>query len=325
MSLDLDPTELDSAVAIAEEAGLVYVSDADPGIRRRRCGTGYAYRTPDGTAVSGRERERIMALAIPPAWRDVWICPDRHGHLQATGRDAKGRKQYRYHDRWRKVRDADKFSKLLEFGAQLDVLRKQVEADLAGTAPTRSRILALVIQLLDETLIRVGNEEYAALNESFGLTTLRNQHAAVDGADLMLRFVGKSGVEHDVRLHDRKLAGLVRRCHELGGHELFSYRDGDEVRSISSTDVNDWLHRLVGPDTTAKTFRTWGASAVVVESLSVIATSAIRSSPPSTSPPTGCATPERCVASPMCIPPCSTPTARVPWPRTGFTVAAAPD
>jgi DNA topoisomerase I len=267
VSLDLDPAEIDNAVAIAEEAGLVYVSDAEPGIRRRRCGSGYAYRAPDGTPVSSRDRDRISALAIPPAWRDVWICPARHGHLQATGRDAKGRKQYRYHDRWREVRDADKFSKLLDFGGQLDGLRKQVEADLAGTAPTKSRILALVIQLLDETLIRVGNEEYAAVNESFGLTTLRNKHAAVDGADLMLRFVGKSGVEHDVRLHDRKLASLVRRCHELGGHELFSYRDGDEVRSISSTDVNDWLHTFVGPETTAKTFRTWGASAVVVEQL----------------------------------------------------------
>ncbi len=264
---DPDPAEIDGAVAIAQEAGLVYVSDAEPGIRRRRCGSGYAYRAPDGAPVSSPVRDRISALAIPPAWRDVWICPVTRGHLQATGRDAKGRKQYRYHDRWREVRDADKFSKLLDFGDHLDALRKKVEADLAGTAPTKTRILALVIQLLDETLIRVGNEEYAAVNESFGLTTLRNKHAAVDGADLMLRFVGKSGVEHDVHLHDRKLASLVKRCHELGGHELFSYRDGDEVHSISSTDVNEWLHTVVGPDTSAKTFRTWGASALVVEHL----------------------------------------------------------
>lgn len=270
MSLDLDPADIDNAVAIVEEAGLVYVSDAEPGVRRRRCGSGYAYRAPDGTPVSTRDRDRISALAIPPAWRDVWICPVRQGHLQATGRDAKGRKQYRYHARWREVRDADKFSKLLDFGGRLDALRKQVEGDLAGTAPTKSRILALVIQLLDETLIRVGNEEYAAVNDSFGLTTLRNKHAAVDGGDLMLRFVGKSGVEHDVRLHDRRLANLVRRCHELGGQQLFSYCEGDEVRSISSTDVNEWLHAFVGPDTTAKTFRTWGASAVVVEHLASV-------------------------------------------------------
>ena len=267
MSLDLGPAEIDSAVAIAEEAGLVYVSDAEPGVRRRRCGSGYAYRGPDGMSVSTGDRDRISALAIPPAWREVWICPLRQGHLQATGRDARGRKQYRYHDRWREVRDADKFSKLHEFGTRLDTAREQVDADLAGTAPTRCRILALVIHLLDETLIRVGNEEYAAVNESFGLTTLRNKHAAVDGADLKLRFVGKSGVEHDVRLHDRKLASLVKRCHELGGQELFSYRDGAEVGSISSTDVNEWLHAVVGPDTSAKTFRTWGASAVVVEQL----------------------------------------------------------
>ncbi len=268
MSLTLESTEIDTAVAIAEEAGLVYVSDASPGVRRRRCGSGFAYRTPDGDAVSGRDRDRISALAIPPAWRDVWICPLRQGHLQATGRDAKGRKQYRYHDRWRQVRDADKFSKLHDFGSRLDALRKRVDADLVGTAPTRSRILALVVRLLDDTLIRVGNEEYAADNDSFGLTTLRNKHAAVDGAEVMLRFVGKAGVEHDLRMHDRKLAALVKRCHELGGQELFSYREGDDVASISSTDVNEWLHAVVGPDTSAKTFRTWGASAVVVEQLS---------------------------------------------------------
>jgi DNA topoisomerase I len=263
----VEAPEADNAVAIAEEAGLVYVSDAEPGIRRRRCGSGFTYNGPDGDTVSPRERERVSALAIPPAWRDVWICPRRDGHLQATGRDAKGRKQYRYHDRWREVRDADKFSKLLEFGNQLDPVRRQVEADLTGTAPTKARILALVIHLLDDTLIRVGNEEYAAENESFGLTTLRNNHAAVAGADVTLRFVGKAGVEHDVQLHDRKLAGLVKRCHELGGHELFSYRDGDEVGSISSTDVNEWLHGVVGPETSAKTFRTWGASATVVRQL----------------------------------------------------------
>jgi DNA topoisomerase I len=267
MDVTLEGPDPDGAEAIAEEAGLAYVTDADPGIRRRRCGSGYRYIGADGTKVTARERDRISALAIPPAWRDVWICPLRRGHLQATGRDVKGRKQYRYHDRWREVRDADKFSKLLDFGNHLDELRTQVDAALAGTAPTRERVLALVIHLLDETLIRVGNEEYAATNESFGLTTLRNRHAAVHAADVTLRFVGKSGVEHDLQFHDRKLAGLVKRCHELGGQELFTYRDGDEVRSISSSDVNEWLHRTVGPETSAKTFRTWGASSVAVDEL----------------------------------------------------------
>ncbi len=262
-----DTTEMDASVAIAEEAGLVYVSDAAPGIRRSRHGAHFRYRNPDGGAVSHATRARISALAVPPAWSDVWICPRREGHLQATGRDAKGRKQYRYHDRWREVREADKFSRLHDFGEALDGLRQKVEADLAGSIPTRARVLALVVHLLDETLIRVGNEEYATVNDSYGLTTLRDKHAEIDGAEVTLCFVGKSGIEHDLQLHDRKLANLIKRCHELGGQELFTYRDGDERGSITSSDVNDWLHEVVGPETSAKTFRTWGASAVVVGEL----------------------------------------------------------
>jgi len=261
------PTEADVSEAIAEEAGLVYVSDAMPGIRRSRSGSSFRYRGPDGRPVSATARRRIAALAIPPAWGDVWICPSPQGHLQATGRDAKGRKQYRYHDRWRQVRDADKFSRLLDFGRHLDGLRRRVERDLAGSAPTRERILALVVHLLDETLIRVGNEEYATVNESYGLTTLRRHHVSVEGAEVTLCFSGKSGVAHEVQVQDRRVARLVSRCHELGGQELFSYRQGDEVGAITSGDTNEWLHEVVGPETSAKTFRTWGASTLVVEHL----------------------------------------------------------
>jgi DNA topoisomerase-1 len=239
-----------------------------PGITRRRRGRGFSYEGPDQKPVSASTRARISTLAIPPAWRSVWICPLATGHLQATGRDAKGRKQYRYHDRWREVRDADKFDQLAEFGRHLDGLRSDLSDALRGTAPTRERVLALVVQLLDETLIRVGNEEYATANESYGLTTLRRNHVALRHGTVALRFLGKSGVEHDVELHDRKLRQLVRRCHELGGQELFSYRDDEgQIRAVTSTDVNGWLHEQVGPDTSAKTFRTWGATSLVVEQL----------------------------------------------------------
>jgi DNA topoisomerase-1 len=199
----------------------------------------------------------------------VWICPQANGHLQATGRDAKCRKQYRYHNRWREVRDADKFSRLLHFGEALGDLRAQVDADLAKPGAGLDQVLAAVVRLLDDTLIRVGNEEYAATNESFGLTTLRPDHVDDIGRKAFtLRFVGKSGIEHDVTVEDPKLSRLVRRCHELNGQELFSYRDEDgQVARLSSSDVNEYLHRTVGPDTSAKVFRTWGASTIVTRTL----------------------------------------------------------
>ncbi|MEZ5179445.1 MAG: hypothetical protein R2746_14530 [Acidimicrobiales bacterium] len=258
VAVDGEVVPADSA-AVAEEAGLRYVTDASPGIRRRRRGKGFSYRDADGGPVSDGDRERICALAIPPAWSDVWICPHPRGHLQATGRDAKGRKQYRYHDRWREVRDADKFSRLLTFGEALDALRARLEQDLAGTSG-RSQVLAAVVRLLDDTLIRVGNEEYAATNETYGLTTLRPDHVERAGTrSFAIRFVGKSGVEHEVSVTDPKLARLVRRCHELDGQVLFSYADeGDALQAVSSSDVNEYLHELVGPETTAKVFRTWG-------------------------------------------------------------------
>ena len=210
------------AEAVAEEAGLRYVSDAEPGIRRRRAGRGFSYRGVDGATVSKGVRRRIEALAIPPAWTDVWICDRAPGHLQATGRDARGRKQYRYHDRWREVRDADKFSHLREFGESLPSLRAQVEADLAARSLGREQVLAAVVQLLDDTMIRVGNEEYAASNDSYGLTTLRPAHVDEIGRrEFSLRFVGKSGVEHEVTVRDARLARIVRRCQDLDGQVLF--------------------------------------------------------------------------------------------------------
>jgi DNA topoisomerase-1 len=256
------------AEAAAEEAGLRYVTDAEPGISRRRSGTGFSYRGSDGSLVSPRTRRRVESLAIPPAWTDVWICTRPNGHLQATGRDARGRKQYRYHPRWRTVRDEAKFEQLAAFGNGLADLRAAVDADLDGPCGPE-QVVAAVVRLLDDTLVRVGNEQYAEANDSYGLTTLRPEHLEDAGrAGFSLRFVGKSGVEHDVTVRDPKLARLVRRCRELDGQVLFSYRDTDgELRSVSSSDVNEYLHRHVGPEITAKDFRTWGASSLATREL----------------------------------------------------------
>jgi DNA topoisomerase I len=264
-----DLTPQADAETVAEEAGLRYVTDAEPGIRRRRSGRGFSYRDVDGSTVSKADRARIDALVIPPAWSDVWICTQAKGHLQATGRDARGRKQYRYHDTWREVRDADKFSRLLDFGEALGSLRDQLNADLEAPAASRNQVLAAVVRMLDDTLIRVGNEEYAVSNDSYGPTTLRPEHVAeVSGRAFSLSFVGKSGVEHEVTVRDPKLSRLVRRCQELDGQVLFSYRDETgEILSVSSNDVNDYLHGHVGANTTAKDFRTWGASALTTGAL----------------------------------------------------------
>lgn len=259
---------LDPVVA-AEVAGLVYVTDTMPGIRRRRCGKGMSYVAPDGRAVrDAAERARFAALAIPPAWTDVWICPDPDGHVQATGRDAKGRKQYRYHQRWREVRDADKFGRLPAFGLALAKVRSTVEVELARPGHSRDKVLAVVVRLLDETLIRVGNPEYAEANESYGLTTLGPEHVEIAGSEVHFSFVGKGGVEHDVSVRDRRLAGLVRRCHELGGQELFAFREADgTVGTVGSADVNVWLREVTGAPVSAKDFRTWGATVVATETL----------------------------------------------------------
>ena len=252
---------------VAAQAGLRYVGDDEPGLTRRRAGRGFSYRRPDGSTLTDPvERARIDGLAIPPAWTDVWICRHPDGHIQATGRDARGRKQYRYHPRWREVRDADKFDHLLAFGERLGDLRSRLDQDLRRQGLPRERILALVVRLLDETLIRVGNPEYAADNETFGLTTLRRRHVDASDRRVVFEFVGKSGIDHEVRVADPRLARLVRRCSELGGHELFTYLDDNgAVRAVSSTDVNDYVRGIIGADTSAKDFRTWGGTVVVTE------------------------------------------------------------
>lgn len=220
----------------ARSAGLRYSSDAQPGIRRRRAGRGFSYLDPDGARV--REKEvvaRIKALAIPPAWTDVWICRWPNGHLQATGRDARGRKQNRYHARWHEARDESKFDRMASFAGTLPAIRERTEADLGLPGLPREKVLAAVVRLLELTLIRVGNDEYARLNKSFGLTTLRDRHARIEGSRVRFRFRGKSGQQHEVGLRDRRLAGVVKRCQELPGQELFQYVDDDgAVRDVAS-------------------------------------------------------------------------------------------
>jgi DNA topoisomerase-1 len=246
--------------------GLVWVSDEAPGIRRLRKGDDFDYVGPDGKRVRDAEAlRRIRSLAIPPAYEEVWICTRANGHLQATGRDARGRKQYRYHPDWRVAKDADKFERMLEFGAALPRIRKRVAADLAapvGTKPRRETVLATVVRLLDTTYVRIGNEEYARENKSFGLTTLRNRHAAVSGDRLRLRFRGKSGKEHEVELDDPGVARVVRRCQAMPGQELFQYADEEgDLHVVDSADVNDYLRAASGADFTAKDFRTWHGTA----------------------------------------------------------------
>ena len=246
----------------AHVADLTYVTDAAPGIRRRRFGRGFRYFGPDGRPVRDPgERERIRRLVVPPAWRDVWICPDPHGHIQAIGRDARGRRQYRYHPRWRQLRDEAKFSRMVAFGRALPTIRAGVDAALSRPGLNREKVLALVVRLLEITLIRVGNEEYARDNASFGLTTLRRRHVAVSGEKLRFRFRGKSGKEHAFGIRDRRLSRIVKRCQELPGQELFRYVDGrGRKRGVGSADVNVYLRAVSGRDFTAKDFRTWAGT-----------------------------------------------------------------
>jgi DNA topoisomerase I len=249
--------------------GLRYVNDAEPGITRRRAGRGFAYRRPDGTLVRDRATlRRIRALAIPPAYTDVWICPDPMGHIQATGRDARGRKQYRYHPEWHAARDALKYDHLLTFGSVLPTIRQRTDRDLAARDLTREKVLALVVRLLETSLIRVGNEVYQRENGSFGLTTLRNEHVEVVGSTIRFQFRGKSGKEHAIRLTDRRLARAIRRCQELPGQELFQYIDeAGERRTVTSADVNAYLREISGEEVTAKDFRTWGGSLLALRAL----------------------------------------------------------
>jgi DNA topoisomerase IB len=255
---DIDP-ELRREV---RAVGLVYVTDAQPGIRRLRRGKGFGYRSADGKAINDPdELQRIRALAIPPAYADVWICVDPRGHLQATGRDARGRKQYRYHAHWRQLRDHGKFDRLLAFGATLPKLRRRVRRDLALPGLPHEKVLALIVRLLDETLIRIGNDSYARDNKSYGLTTLRSRHVRAERGRLRFAFRGKSGQEREVELSDKRLARIVHRMQQLPGQRLFQYLDDDGRRQpIDSGEVNAYLRDVCGDDFSAKDFRTWGGT-----------------------------------------------------------------
>jgi DNA topoisomerase-1 len=253
----------------AEEAGLVYVSDAMPGITRHRTGEEFEYRDPKGRKITkASELERIRSLAIPPAYEDIWICPLPNGHLQATGKDARGRKQYRYHARFREVRDSSKFDRMAEFCAALPCIHDRVSKDLKRQGLPKEKVLAAIVTLLEKSLIRVGNEEYARENKSYGLTTLRSRHVHVEGSDVRFRFVGKSKIKHDITLHDRRLARVVGKLQELPGQELFQYVGDDGQRhSITSNEVNSYLKETTGQEFTAKDFRTWAGTVLAVAEL----------------------------------------------------------
>lgn len=255
--------------AAAKAAGLRYVTDSKPGIRREKDGEGFRYLDAKGEPVEDEATlKRIKALAIPPAWQEVWICAQANGHLQATGRDAKGRKQYRYHAKWRNVRDEVKYERMINFGKALPQIRAEVDRALKLPGLPREKVLATIVYLLEATMMRVGNEEYARTNKSFGITTLRNRHVKVDGSDVEFRFRGKSGVYHKIHVHDRRLARIIRSSRDLPGQELFQYVDEDgETHSIDSSDVNDYLRTITGEDYTAKDFRTWSGTVLAAMAL----------------------------------------------------------
>lgn len=261
--------------SVAAAAGLRYVSDAKPGIRRKRAGRHFSYTGLDGRPIHDqRTLQRIRALVIPPAWTDVWICPSPNGHIQATGRDARGRKQYRYHARWREVCDETKYDRMLVFGAALPAIRKRIDADLRKQGLPRKRVLATVLRLLERTLIRVGNDEYARQNESYGLTTLHNEHVEVEGGRIHFHFRGKSGKNFEIDLRDRRLARIVQRCQSIPGQDLFGYLDADgQPHTIGSEDVNAYLREISGHDFTAKDFRTWAATLLAFQHLRELAAS----------------------------------------------------
>ena len=253
----------------AKRAQLRYVHDSLPGITRRKARNGFDYYLPDGSLLRDIDRlKRIRALAIPPAWTDVWICPDPNGHLQAVGRDQRGRKQYRYHPRWRAVRDEAKFGKMLVFSRVLPVIRARVEEDLKRPGLPRERVLAAIVRLMELTLFRVGNSEYAKENRSYGLTTLRDRHVAIEGSRIHISFRGKSGKQHLSDINNRRLARIVKNCRDLPGYELFQYLDDeDNPRNVGSADVNDYLREITGEEVTAKDFRTWAGTHLAAEAL----------------------------------------------------------
>jgi DNA topoisomerase I len=250
------------SVEAAEEAGLRYVNDERPGYSRRAKGKDFEYLDAEGKPIRDEQRLlRIKRLAIPPAWTEVWICPAANGHIQATGRDARGRKQYRYHERWREARDENKFDRLAQFAKALPNIRQRVAQDLKLPGLPRQKVLATIVRLLERTFIRIGNEEYARENKSFGLTTFKNRHAKVKGAKVLFRFRGKSGRQHEVDVSDRRVAKVIAKCQDLPGQDLFQYVDDNgQVRDVTSQDVNEYLREIAGEDFTAKDFRTWGGT-----------------------------------------------------------------
>ena len=256
-------------VEAAEEAGLRYVSDEQPGYTRRRRGQSFQYFDTDGKLIQDEARLlRIGRLAIPPAYHDVWICPLPNGHIQATGRDDRGRKQYRYHERWRAIRDENKYDRILTFASALPKIRRRVQADLKLSELKREKVLAAVLQLLERTFIRVGNEEYARQNKSFGLTTMKDRHVKVRGKKLQFRFRGKGGKEHEIDFMDRRLAKIVRKLQDLPGQDLFQYFDEEgKLCNVTSQDANDYLREITGEDFTAKDFRTWAGTVLTAMAL----------------------------------------------------------
>lgn len=255
--------------AAAKAAGLRYVHDDRPGIRREPDGDAFRYLDAQGAVVEDETTlKRIRALAIPPAWLDVWICPQANGHLQATGRDARGRKQYRYHAKWREVRDEVKYERMIKFGKALPQIRKEVERALSLPGLPREKVLATIVYLLEATMMRIGNDEYARENKSYGLTTLRNRHVTIEGSAVQFRFRGKSGVRHDVKVQDRRVARIIQRSRDLPGQQLFEYVDENgEASTIDSSDVNDYLREITGEDYTAKDFRTWSGTVLAAMAL----------------------------------------------------------
>jgi DNA topoisomerase-1 len=263
LASSLDPVES------ARAAGLRYTTDTKPGIRRRRQGRGFTFVGADGRAIRDEAvLRRIRGLVIPPAWTDVWISADPLGHLQATGRDARGRKQYRYHPRWRAIRDETKYDRTIGFAQALPVIRRRTAKDLRKPGLPREKVLATVVQLLEKTLIRVGNGEYARTNQSFGLTTMRDGHVAVNGSRVRFSFRGKSGVEHEVDLQDRRLARIVRQCRDIPGYDLFQYVDDEGRRqAVGSGEVNAYLKEITDEDYTSKDFRTWAGTVLAMQIL----------------------------------------------------------
>jgi DNA topoisomerase-1 len=264
-----DPVPNTDPPAAARAAGLRYVHDDRPGILREPVKDGFRYLDAKGEPVEDEPTlKRIKSLAIPPAWTDVWICPQANGHLQATGRDARGRKQYRYHPKWREVRDEVKYERMIKFGKALPQIRTEVDRALALPGLPREKVLATIVYLLEATMMRIGNDEYARENKSYGLTTLRNRHVRIDGSEVEFRFRGKSGVYHDVKVHDRRLARIIQRTRDLPGQDLFQYLDEDgETHTVGSSDVNDYLRTITGEDYTAKDFRTWSGTVLAAMAL----------------------------------------------------------